>query len=252
MWYQKLVFLLSTLACRLSLSSIKYEGNVKLLFTVKLTLVTYNIVLGGGVIGCSAQIKEQPISHSPHKIRGLDVVYTEYGFYNYDGCSEDYILAPIDGIYMISASLVLEQASSGLDNSIVKFYVVEEGKTSPLYCVAYEEIDSRTQSMSISCFVRLQLHTKLDIILENAKGLKLLSWSTISIQYIGTSGVVPTLIVPISDITRAKNGSWSIRSQGGHLNSLAGKLVLNINRYIRIKKVKRSYFSVLSVRILFS
>ncbi|XP_066915968.1 uncharacterized protein [Clytia hemisphaerica] len=100
------------------------------------------------------------------------------------------------------------------------FSQTEEHKSSSLYCVAYEEIDSRTQSMSVACFVRLQLHTKLDIIIENGKGLKLLSWSTVSIQYMGTSGVVPALILPITDITRAKNGSWSIRSTRGHLNSL--------------------------------
>jgi len=175
------------------------------------------------VIGCSAQLTQiQTASNLIHAIYGLNA-YAEYGFYNYDACKPNGTVAPIEGIYFMSANLILERPTHlPAQTTRVGFYFREKLNPSRRFCQAAEDVYGEKQTLTMACFARIELHTELEIILENALELKILAWSSVSLQYIGTSGTVPSLVVPLKEIMTSRNQRWSFREEGGHVNSLVG------------------------------
>ena len=181
------------------------------------------------MIGCSAQIREQKLQNSTHIVQGFDALYTEYGFYDYSGCKYDHVIGPIEGIYFLSANLVLK-SDGGNGRSItpmVRYYFRERGNTKTRWCAGVHTMVNNgghtRNTLTMSCFARLELHTSLEIIIEKGEGMILLQLSTVSIQFIGTSGMVPALILPLTDITRKVDGMRSMKHDGSFVNSLTGK-----------------------------
>ena len=125
---------------------------------------------GGGVIGCSAQLQQQTINNQIHPVYGLNSPFKESGFYNYDACETNGTVAPVEGIYFMSMNLILDSPSP-TQTKRVTFYFREKLNPSHRFCVAAEDIYGERQTLTMACFARLELHTELEIIVENAFSL---------------------------------------------------------------------------------
>ena len=133
----------------------------------------------------------------------------------------------------MSANLILEKNNVEDDRSIkpnLRYYFRDGGDTRKHWCVGIHSMvkdeqdnkGTKRNTLTVSCFVRFDIHTSLELIIENGKGM-VLRWATVSMQYIGTSGMVPALILPLVDITRRSNERRSLGRDGSFVNSLTGK-----------------------------
>lgn len=133
-----------------------------------------------------------------------------------------------------------DKSITPLERHPVRYYFREQGDMEKQWCGGYSLFggEIETLTISIACFTRLELHTNLQLVIERSVvngGVSeaasednqeiFLTLSTVSLQYIGTVGTVPALILPLSDITRTGNGKWSMRDDGSFANSLSGKKI---------------------------
>lgn len=109
-----------------------------------------------------------------------------------------------------------DKSITPLERHPVRYYFREQGDMEKQWCGGYSLFggEIETLTISIACFTRLELHTNLQLVIERSVvngGVSeaasednqeiFLTLSTVSLQYIGTVGTVPALILPLSDIT---------------------------------------------------
>ena len=145
---------------------------------------------------------------------------------------DDHMIALVGGIYFMSANLILESVGESSSESIrpnMRYYFRDRDDRSRHWCTGTHSNENHAEdnkkvkrnTLTMSCFAKFQIHTSLELIVEGGDGM-MLRWATVSMQYVGTSGMVPALILPLVDITRRSNGRRSLRRDASFVNSLTG------------------------------
>jgi len=117
-------------------------------------------------------------------------------------------MALVGGIYFMSANLILENVGeSGSIKPNTRYYFRDRDDISRHWCTGIHSNENdednkkvKRNTLTMSCFARFQIHTSLELIVEDGDGM-MLRRATVSMQYVGTSGMVPALILPLVDIT---------------------------------------------------
>ena len=120
----------------------------------------------------------------------------EYGFYNYDiySSKEKTLTAPIEGIYLLTANIILFSEANNND-----IHIIYQDFTKHYLCRSQKQFTSNTiKTISLSCFSRLPRNTRLQLTVFSSNKVLVKIGSTIGVQFVGTLGTIPSFVLPLA------------------------------------------------------
>lgn len=148
------------------------------------------------------------------------------GFYNHNiGAKNDNItiIAPLEGIYFLSANIVIDSSTG----TKVEAYFREAVSPHNQYCAIIEEVTKGLTTLSLSCFTRLKLLTELQLAVGVQDAITVRLGSSVSVQFIGASGIIPSLVLPlVNEDSLHPQFKRNFRMRKfGYFNTLTGDLL---------------------------
>lgn len=190
-------------------------------------------------IGFSALLSEEilfdvPTTHdggaSANIVTGW-AIQQEYGLYNHDSYKKKtgqgregghVIVAPLEGVYFLSANIAI---ASSKNTTLEAYFHDVTSQTQQKYCTAVENLTPGLITVTLSCFTRLKFLTELNLIVRNIhERVTVKPGSSVSVKFIGASGVVPSLVLPLIDTGDLYQEGKNYNNGGdfGYFNALAG------------------------------